>query len=84
MKVCKIIALAAALGFALTFSTSAYAGGECRNQPNMQAALDQLRSARASLEHAEHDKGGWRAKAIEATDKAINETKRGCEFADKH
>jgi hypothetical protein len=34
----------------------------------MEAALAQLREARASLERAEHNKGGWRAKAIEAAD----------------
>jgi hypothetical protein len=54
------------------------------NQPNMEAALAQLREARASLERAEHNKGGWRAKAIEATDTAIRETQRGIAFADTH
>jgi hypothetical protein len=52
-------------------------------QPNMDAALAQLREARASLEKAEHNKGGWRVKAIESTDVAIRETQRGIAFADK-
>jgi hypothetical protein len=49
----------------------------------MAAALGSLKAARASLEKAEHNKGGWRAAAIEKTDKAIVETDRGCAFADK-
>lgn len=53
-------------------------------QPNMEAALAQLREARASLERAEHDKGGWRVKAIEATSAAIRETERGIAFDNKH
>jgi hypothetical protein len=53
-------------------------------QPNMEAALAQLREARASLERAEHDKGGWRAKAIDATSAAIRETERGIAFDNKH
>jgi hypothetical protein len=52
-------------------------------QPNMEAALASLQSARASLEKAEHDKGGWRAAAKSATDTAIAETKKGIAFADK-
>ncbi len=53
-------------------------------QPNMEAALARLREARSSLERAEHDKGGWRAKAIEATSAAIRETERGIAFDDRH
>jgi hypothetical protein len=53
-------------------------------QPNMQAALTSLRTARASLARAEHDKGGWRAAALQATENAIKETERGIAYADKH
>jgi hypothetical protein len=56
--------------------------GACANQPNMANALSALRSARAYLDHAEHDKGGWRVRAIESTEAAIHETERGCAFAD--
>jgi len=58
--------------------------GACNNQPNMAAALAELRNARAYLERSEHNKGGWRVRAIEATDNAIHETERGCAFADTH
>jgi hypothetical protein len=56
----------------------------CGNQPNMQAALNGLRDARGWLDRAEHNKGGWRDRAIAATDTAIRETERGCGFADTH
>jgi hypothetical protein len=61
--------------------TSAPAMGVCHDQANMAAALGSLRAARASLDHAEHDKGGWRGAAIGATNNAIAETERGCAFA---
>jgi hypothetical protein len=51
------------------------------DQPHMRRALEHLRAARAELETAEHDKGGWRVRAIENTDRAIRETERGMAFA---
>jgi hypothetical protein len=56
----------------------------CGNQPNMQAALSGLRDARSWLDRAEHNKGGWRDRAIASTDTSIRETERGCAFADTH
>jgi hypothetical protein len=53
-------------------------------QPNMEAALASLQSAHASLQKAEHDKGGWRAAAARATETAIAGTKRGIVFDNKH
>ena len=85
MNLWKPIALLSIAG--LVFSVTApkaFAGGACHDQPNMTAALEHLRGARASLDKAEHNKGGWRVAAIEATDKAISETDRGCAFADTH
>jgi hypothetical protein len=60
------------------------AGGACNNQPNMASALNDLRAARGYLERAEHDKGGWRARAIQHATVAIRETENGCVFADTH
>jgi len=54
------------------------------NQPHMEAALEHLRHARAELEKAEHNKGGWRDAAIGKTDGAIVDVKRGIAFADTH
>jgi hypothetical protein len=83
MNFWKPIALVAVVGLVASVGTQvASAAGACHDQPNMAAALASLKAARASLETAEHNKGGWRVKAIEATNAAIVETDRGCNFAD--
>lgn len=53
-------------------------------QPHMQAALDELRSARSELDVATADKGGHRGKAIALVDEAIAEVQAGVEFARGH
>jgi hypothetical protein len=47
------------------------------DQPHMRRALENLRAARAELQSAEHNKGGWRIRALENTDRAIRETENG-------
>ncbi len=85
MNFWKPIALAAIGALALSVGTQvASAEGACHNQPNMQSALEHLRQARASLDRAEHNKGGWRDRAIGATDTALKEVNAGCAFADTH
>jgi hypothetical protein len=85
MNVWKPIALVAFAGMVASVGMQiAHADAVCKNQPNMQSALDHLRQARASLDKAEHNKGGWRDAAIQATDNALRETNRGCAFADTH
>jgi len=49
------------------------------DQPHMQAALDHLLQAKDNLERATSDKGGYRRKAIDEINKAIDETKKGIE-----
>jgi len=46
-------------------------------QPNMEAALAALKQARGYLDKAEHNKGGWRASAVQGTDTAISQTQKG-------
>ena len=41
--------------------------------PEIRAAIDSLRNARAHLEHAAHDFGGHRVEAIKAIDGAIEQ-----------
>lgn len=85
MNIWKPIALCAIGAFVTSVGVQvALAGGECHNQPNMQAALEHLRQARAALDRAEHNKGGWRDRAIQSTDTALRETQNGCGFADTH
>ena len=63
-----IIALIAVSAFNLTARA---------DQPHMRRALEHLRAARAELATAEHNKGGWRIRALENTDRAIRETENG-------
>jgi hypothetical protein len=53
------------------------------DQPHMKAALEHLRAAREELKVAEHDKGGWRVRALRNVDQAIADTERGIGF-DRH
>jgi len=68
-----IVSLLAISAFSLTTALA--------EQPHMRRALEHLRVARAELQAAEHNKGGWRLRAIENTDRAIVETERGIGFA---
>ena len=51
------------------------------NQPNMEAALEACRTARARLESATANKGGHRKKAIEHVNAAIEEIRKGIAHA---
>jgi hypothetical protein len=85
MNIWKPIALCAIGAFGISVGTQvAFAEGACHNQPNMQAALEHFRQARAALDRAEHNKGGWRDRAIQAADNGIRETQAGCAVADPH
>jgi hypothetical protein len=53
-------------------------------QPQMHAALGHLRAAKQSLERADPDKGGHRAKAIEMVDGAIRHVEAGIAYANHH
>lgn len=54
------------------------------DQPHMEEALRHLERARESLQRASSDKGGNRADALRAVDKAIAEVQRGIEYDRKH
>ena len=47
----------------------------------LHLALDSLRVARDHLLNAEHNHGGWRERAVEATDRAIDETENALNWA---
>ena len=51
------------------------------DQPHMRRALEHLRAARAELQAAEHNKGGWRGRAINNVNQAIVDTEKGMAFA---
>ena len=74
--------LGAAFLGTLIYATATTANAE--PQPHMNAALAHLEGAKKQLETATHDKGGHRVKAIAATNEAIEQTKKGIAFDDKH
>jgi hypothetical protein len=47
------------------------------DQPHMQRALEHLRAAREELRTAEHNKGGWRVRALNHVERAISDTEAG-------
>lgn len=59
------------LGVALMVTTFFVGRASAVPQPNMEAALGHLEQAKASLERAEHNKGGFRVKAVEHVNQAI-------------
>jgi len=74
-----IALLAATLGRAAVLNTAS-----AEPQPRMREALDQLRAAASSLEAADHDKAGHRAKALELTRAAIGQVEAGIKFDNQH
>lgn len=51
--------------------------------PEMRAAITHLREAKNNLEHAAHDFGGHRAKALEHVNEALAECERALAFDKK-
>lgn len=63
--------------FAATFATFALASLSFAGQPHMDAAIADLQAAKAQLQEAAHDKGGWRVKAIKDIDQVIADIRAG-------
>jgi hypothetical protein len=59
-------------------------GGGGDYQPNMEAAMQQLRAARASLQNASTDKGGHRVRAMQLIDQAMGEVEAGIRYDNRH
>lgn len=76
------LVLAAAFGITLSIATAKPAAAE--EQPKMQAALANLQQAKQNLDNATHDKGGHRVKALAAVAEAIEQTKLGIAYDNKH
>jgi hypothetical protein len=53
-------------------------------QPNMEAAMQQLRAAQASLQNASSDKGGHRVRAMQLIDQAMREVEEGMRYDNRH
>jgi hypothetical protein len=71
-------------GLILVAVVAAMSVGSVRaDQPHMRRALQHLQAAKAELQSAEHDKGGWRKRAIHNVDQAIADTQNGMSY-DRH
>jgi len=73
--------LAAALTVG-TMTAATYCAAQ--GQPEMNEAMEHLKEARASLEHASSHHGGHREAAIKLVDQAMQEVKEGKEWARTH
>jgi hypothetical protein len=83
MNIWKPIGLLSVAGLVASVGAQiAHADGACHSHGNMAAALDHLREARAALDRAEHNNGGWKDRAIQSTEAAIRETSMACDLAD--
>ena len=60
------------------------AGQLSADQPQMRAAMNNLKQARSNLEHATADKGGHRERALSLTNQAIEEVERGIAYDRRH
>lgn len=68
----------------LVAAVAAMSVGSARaDQPHMRRALEHLQAAKAELQAAEHDKGGWRVRAIKNVNQAISDTQNGMSY-DRH
>jgi len=80
----KISSFVFAALLAVVLGQSAINSVGAEPQPRMREALGSLKSAAASLEAADHDKGGHRAKALELTRGAIAQVEEGIRFDNRH
>lgn len=78
------VALTLALGTVASGGSVPQASADVEAQPHMRRALVLLEEAKAELARASADKGGHRAKAIEHTQNAIEETKKGIAYDNRH
>jgi hypothetical protein len=80
----KVSTIILAMLLGVVASTGAVRQADAEPQPAMHTALERLREAKLHLEHAAHDHGGHRTKALAATQAAIEETQLGIKWANEH
>ncbi|HZR63690.1 MAG TPA: hypothetical protein VFA85_01005 [Terriglobales bacterium] len=55
-----------------------------RHEPHMSAAIGHLEQAKAELEKATANKGGYREKAMQLVDEALQQTQEGERYYEQH
>lgn len=78
----SVVALSAALVLGTALTCVAYA--QQTRHPEMRAAMQHLNLAENNLQHAAHDFGGHREKALALIKQARDEIKAGMEYANHH
>jgi type VI protein secretion system component VasK len=61
-----------------------FSGYTLANQPRMQSALDHLQAAQNDLQAADNDKGGHRKNALDLTQRAIAQVRKGMNYDRKN
>ncbi len=80
----KLSTFAFAAALATVVGTGSLSSAHADPQPRMNDALNHLQEALNGLQNAADDKGGHRVKAIAATREAIDQTRKGIAFDNKH
>ena len=80
----KVSTVVLAGALALVIGGNLVPSAHAEKQPHMVAALGHLKAAKASLQAATADKGGFRVKAIDLTSSAIDQTQKGIDYDNKH
>ena len=75
-------ALSGLLAMRVLYETTKSAHAD--EQPRMVAALASLQVAKTNLQNANPDKGGFRVKAIQTVNDAIDNVKKGIEYDNTH
>jgi hypothetical protein len=74
--------LSGCLGLGVLYETTKTAQADA--QPHMVSALASLQVTKTSLQNATADKGGYRVKAIQNVNDAIDNVKKGIEYDNTH
>ena len=61
-----------------------FSGYTLANQPRMQSALSHLQAAENELQAADNDKGGHRKNALDLTQRAIAQVRKGMSYDRKN
>ena len=73
-----------ASAFSLGMMTARTSPASAQGQDEMNEAIQHLREAKSSLEHAAGNKGGHRENAMHLIDQAIGEVEAGKAYAKEH
>ena len=76
--------LAVLMGMGWYSSVHAQTARMSRQEPHMSAAIGHLEQAKAELEKATANKGGYREKAMQLVDEALQQTREGERYYEEH